>query len=136
MSRFDEGIQDFVNVSIVLLFTFIGGYYLVASALKNASQKQATIGKRCLGLIVVDEKGQRISKKRALERLFAEYFISAFTFGLGCVAACFSKKKQTLHDKFTKTYVVVGKPQKVALPQGSSGKRAAKPALGQLRVPL
>jgi len=75
------------------------------SALLHSSKWQATIGKKLLGLKVVDENGNRISFGRATGRHFAE-FLSAFILFVGYLMVIWSKKKQGLHDIIAGTCVV------------------------------
>jgi uncharacterized RDD family membrane protein YckC len=77
------------NVAIV----FVGWIYF---AMLESSAKQATLGKRLLGIVVTDEHGQRISFVRATGRYFAKV-LSSFMF-VGFIMAAFMPKKQALHD--------------------------------------
>jgi uncharacterized RDD family membrane protein YckC len=88
------------------LYYFIGPivaalYYI----LLESGEKQATFGKRMLGIYVVDEAGGRISLTRALIRYFSKY-LSALVCFAGYIMALFTKNNQTLHDKIATTYVV------------------------------
>ena len=56
----------------------------------------ATIGKRVLGLQVVDLSGQRVTFKRATGRFFGKILSSPLCFGF--IMAAFTEKKQALHD--------------------------------------
>ncbi|MEO6698319.1 MAG: RDD family protein [Paraperlucidibaca sp.] len=74
----------------------------------HASPWQASLGKRVLGLKVVDLNGNRISFSRATGRFFAEY-LSALTLCIGYMMAGWTKRKQSLHDMVAKTYVIKSK---------------------------
>ncbi|SNS21227.1 Uncharacterized membrane protein YckC, RDD family [Anaerovirgula multivorans] len=74
-------------------------------ALTESSQKQATLGKRALGIIVVDTNMNRISFGAASSRFFGK-FLSNLIFGIGYIMAAFTEHNQTLHDKLAKCYVV------------------------------
>ena len=92
---------------IVALLMFIGRFifpmmYFVTS---ESGLGQATLGKRALGIIVVDEDKERISKKTAFGRYFGK-IISALPLLAGFFMAGFDKNKQALHDKMAKTLVV------------------------------
>ena len=78
----------------------------VYEAFLQSSEWQATVGKRVLGLVVSDLKGERISFMRATGRHFAKY-ISAFLLGIGFIMAAFTARKQALHDMIADTLVVV-----------------------------
>lgn len=73
-------------------------------SLMHSSKYQATLGKKWLGLRVVDEQGQRISVWRALGRFFA-LFLSMPLF-LGFLMVFFTEHRQALHDKIAGTRVL------------------------------
>lgn len=93
----------FINDSLFFLGAIIGGWlYFV---LQESSEHQATLGKRALGIVVVDEHGERISFGRATGRFFAKW-LSNVTFYVGYIIAGFTAKKQALHDLVASTLVV------------------------------
>ena len=74
-------------------------------AIMEASEKQGTWGKQLMQIKVVTESGNRLSFAQSVARNFskmATYFIFAPLFIWGF----FDKKRQCLHDKLHKTYVV------------------------------
>ena len=71
-----------------------------------SSDWQATVGKRALGMRVIDLQGRRITFARASGRHFAKY-ISAFLLGIGFIIVAFSSKKQALHDMLAETLVIL-----------------------------
>ncbi|NGX45518.1 MAG: hypothetical protein K940chlam2_00673 [Chlamydiae bacterium] len=85
------------------------GGMLIASwlyfALMESSAMQATIGKRCLKLCVADLDFTRISFWRASGRYFGK-LLSRLMFFFGFVMILFTKKRQGLHDKLTRTVVL------------------------------
>ncbi|WP_202131572.1 RDD family protein [Aurantiacibacter rhizosphaerae] len=83
--------------------------YLVYFAGLESSAWQATVGKKALGLIVVDTSGNRISFLRALGRFFGR-LLSAIILMIGYIMVAFTEKKQGLHDKLASTYVLKGQP--------------------------
>jgi uncharacterized RDD family membrane protein YckC len=85
-----------------LAFFFLPWIY---EALMTSSEKQGTLGKMALGIVVTDMQGGRISFVRATGRHFAKY-ISAVIMGIGFVMAAFTQKKQALHDMLAETLVV------------------------------
>ena len=62
-------------------------------------------GKLLIGLNVVDEKGEYIGIKIALLR-YIGYLLSIATMGIGYIMIMFTDKKQGLHDRLAKTYVI------------------------------
>jgi uncharacterized RDD family membrane protein YckC len=74
-------------------------------ALMISSEKQATVGKMILGIIVTDSDGLRFSFVRATARHFAKY-LSGLLLGIGFLMAAFTQKKQALHDMLVDTLVV------------------------------
>jgi len=83
---------------------FYVGWWLY-KALQESSSKQATLGKRAMGIKVCDEMGFGISFWRATGRHFAEY-ITGMTFLIGYIMAAFTSKKQALHDLIASTLVI------------------------------
>lgn len=71
----------------------------------ESSSWQATIGKKLLNIKVVDEKMGRITFLRATGRYFGKS-LSILTLGIGYMMAGWTNKKQALHDKIAKTYVI------------------------------
>jgi uncharacterized RDD family membrane protein YckC len=79
-------------------------WWLYFAALES-SASGATIGKRLLGLRVVDLDGRRIGFGRASWRFFGK-LLGILTFYIGYAMAVFTPKKQALHDLMAKTLVV------------------------------
>jgi uncharacterized RDD family membrane protein YckC len=77
----------------------------VYEAMMLSSEKQATVGKMVLGLVVTDLNGSRISFGRATGRHFAKW-LSALILGIGFLMVAFTEKKQALHDMIADTLVV------------------------------
>lgn len=71
----------------------------------EGSSHQATLGKKALGLKVVNEEGARISVGQAIGRYFGK-IISGLILCIGYMMAGWTEKKQALHDKMASTYVV------------------------------
>lgn len=74
-------------------------------ALLTSSSWQGTIGKRILGLKVVDDAGRPIGFGRATGRHFAK-IVSSMIFGIGYIMAAFTDKKRALHDMIAGTVVM------------------------------
>lgn len=88
----------------LLLMVAIGFGWLYGAGMES-SRRQATIGKRWMGMKVTDLQGERISFLQATGRHLAKY-LSALPFFLGFIAALFSSRGQALHDRLAKTRVV------------------------------
>ena len=71
----------------------------------HSSSKRATYGKMMLGIKVTDIDGFRISWMHGVWRYFAMY-LSILTLFIGFLMAGFTKHKQALHDKVSKTLVI------------------------------
>jgi uncharacterized RDD family membrane protein YckC len=85
-----------IVVSLILTVIYFAGMH--------ASKWQATIGKKALGLLVTDLKGNRITFWRGLGRYFAMIFLSSI-FMIGYIITAFTDKKQSLHDLIAGTLV-------------------------------
>jgi len=70
----------------------------------ESSERQATIGKSAMGLIVADENGNRLDTQKALIRNLSR-IISGIICLFGYIMAFFTEKKQALHDVIAKTNV-------------------------------
>jgi len=91
-----------VEFVVAFLQAFIWWIYV---AVLHSSIWQATLGKKLLGLKVIDYAGNRISFGRATGRYFAGW-LSAILLGIGYIMIAFTKRKQALHDKLASTLVV------------------------------
>lgn len=92
------GGEVFVSFGIFIL-------NLLYFGLMESSPWQATLGKRWLGLKVVDESGQRITFSRALGRSLGK-ILSFVLLGIGYLMVIWTKRKQGLHDKMAGTCVI------------------------------
>ena len=75
-------------------------------ALMESSNKQATLGKLAIGIIVTDMNGGRISFGRATGRYFGK-IVSGMILSIGYIMAGFTEKKQALHDIMASCLVVM-----------------------------
>ncbi len=73
-----------------------------------AEKKQATLGKRIMGIYVGNLNGEKLTWKQSLCRALACLITSA-TLGLGFLIVIFTKEKIALHDFICKTRVFHGK---------------------------
>lgn len=78
-----------------------GAYYVGLTGLYGA-----TLGKRVLGLRVVDSNGQMVGLGKAALRELIGKFVSGIVIGLGYLWVAFDEKKQGWHDKIAGTYVI------------------------------
>lgn len=71
----------------------------------EASPLMATPGKAMMGLVVVSEKGDRLTIKQAYIRYFCS-ILSGMVMCIGYLMNLFTAKKQTLHDMIAETVVI------------------------------
>jgi uncharacterized RDD family membrane protein YckC len=86
----------------------LAGQWLYFS-LQESSGHQATVGKRVMGIKVVDVEGRRITFGRATARYFSK-ILSALICDIGFIMAGFTERKQALHDMVAGTLVVRAQP--------------------------
>lgn len=91
----DDSLINFI-VSIIVFIYFIG---------LPITNLQGTIGKYLVGIQIVDENGNKITLSKSTFRFLGTILSTAILY-VGYVVMIFSPKKQTLHDKIAKTYVV------------------------------
>lgn len=94
----------FKEISYLILSTT---YYIYFTA----SNWQATIGKKILGIKVVNKNMEKLSLKESLKRYIGYYF-SYISAGLGFLILFTNQQKQALQDKIAKTYVISVKGEK------------------------
>lgn len=73
-----------------------------------SSKKQATFGKRIMGIYVGNPDGSKLSTSKAVARAAAG-ILTAMTLGLGFVIIIFTKEKISLHDFICNTRVFHGR---------------------------
>lgn len=95
---------------LVVQFICVVGTWLYHANLES-SARQSTWGKRMMGLVVTDLKGDRISFACATGR-FVGKILSGCILGLGFLLVIFTEKRQALHDFMSDT-VVIRKPTHV-----------------------
>lgn len=83
------------QIETARLISFLAAWLYYA--LLESSAWQATLGKKALGLEVVDLNGRRVSFGRATGRYFAK-ILSAIILFIGFIMIGFTEKKQGLHD--------------------------------------
>ncbi len=87
---------------LTLLAIFLGAAYEIGLC---CSKIQGTLGKRALGMKVVDANGNRISLLTSVFRYFGK-ILSWMILCIGFIMIAFSKKKRGLHDNLANTYIV------------------------------
>lgn len=92
-----------VNDNLYNFLALIGVW--VYYAVLESGQRQATWGKRVMGLVVSDMNGQRLSFGRASGRFWG-HLLSCLFLGIGFFMALFTERRQTLHDKLAGTVVL------------------------------
>ena len=79
--------------------------YWLYFALLESSSWQATLGKRAVGVKVINEQGTRLTFVTATIRYVGK-IVSGAILLIGYIMAAFTAKKQALHDMIASTYVV------------------------------
>jgi len=98
------------GLALTIATMWIFGCYLIAPwlywVLMESSNRQATLGKRVLGIIVTDIEGRRVTFVRGTVRYWAKV-ISFLILLIGFMLAGFTSRKQALHDIISSSLVVV-----------------------------
>lgn len=81
---------------------------IVYSVFFVASKKQATIGKRMMGIYIATKDDRELGKLQALLR-FLFSIVSIMFFGLGVLMIAFTEEKTAFHDLVCGTRVFYGK---------------------------
>lgn len=81
--------------------------WIIYGLLMDCSRFQGTLGKRALGIKVVDRDGERISLTQSIKRSSMK-IAGAVPLYLGYIWGAFRKDKATWHDLIAKTYVIKG----------------------------
>jgi len=94
------------GIYTTMLFLIAWPYF----AAMEGSRLRATLGKMAVGISVVTTSGTRISVLRAIWRYFMKLF-SGLLLSIGYFMVAFTSKKQGLHDKASRTLVIVTAPK-------------------------
>lgn len=97
---------EFLMMGICLLI--VGSIDWTYSAYPESLPAGATLGKRLLGIRVVTLEGQRINLWQTTLRYITKNAFAAL-YGLPMVTFFFTERKQTAHDMFSKTVVVMNR---------------------------
>jgi ankyrin repeat protein/uncharacterized RDD family membrane protein YckC len=101
----DASISMMIFPMLMIVYSPPIAVWALYFSLYESGSQSATIGQRWVGIKVLDVKGNRISKARALSR-YVLHFLSIITFGIGFLIQPFTSKKQALHDLISETIVV------------------------------
>jgi uncharacterized RDD family membrane protein YckC len=93
--------------AVATLLGYLLGFVVrwLYEAIMTSSAAQATLGKMAVGIVVVDESGNRVSFARATGRHFGKY-LSTLTLCIGYLMAGWTERKQALHDYMASTLVI------------------------------
>ncbi len=105
--RFGAAIIDLVAATALgMIVPMIGGLVILAVNIYLIQKEGYSIGKKLLHLRIIKEDGKTPSLVDAIIRELVGKFISGIVLGLGFLLIIIDEKKQGLHDKLAKTYVV------------------------------
>jgi uncharacterized RDD family membrane protein YckC len=93
-----------VMIFTLLLCGLIMGWLYYAGM--ESSERQGTLGKMALGLLVTDMQGQRVTFGRASGRYWAKLITGLVPLYIGFIMAGFTEKKQALHDMIASCLVL------------------------------
>lgn len=106
-------INDVSPRAAVFIVILMSVFYIIAIAgnwlyyaLMSSSKFMGTLGYMAMGIVVTDEKCQRLSFARATGRHFASYISGPLTIYIGYIMIAFNSKKQGLHDIIANTFVI------------------------------
>ncbi len=97
-----------VVVALGMLGTGMTLFFVISwlyEAFLLSSERQATLGKLAMGLVVTDYNDRRLTFGRATGRHFAKY-LSGMILWIGYIMVAFTDRKQGLHDMIASTLVV------------------------------
>ena len=98
--------QHIIPTDREIIFALIGVLLTwLYFSLMESSNKQGTLGKMLIGIIVTDEQGRKVTFARATGRHFSK-IISGILLMIGYLMAGWTKRKQALHDIIAKTLVI------------------------------
>lgn len=98
-------------VSVALYLPMAAAYFVWM----EAGPRQATLGKRWVGLKVTDREGRPLTLARSLGR-FVAATLSWLTLNLGHALAAWTHERRALHDYVAGTRVELADPAKTAMP--------------------
>ncbi len=90
----NEEIVEYTDIIFAIVYLFYG-------AILNCSERQATFGKRAMGLWVFDDTGQRLTFGKSFARSLTFAFVAFLSFIM-----LFTERKQAVHDLVARTVVL------------------------------
>ncbi|KZE73416.1 hypothetical protein AV654_32590 [Paenibacillus elgii] len=105
LPTFSSGINPDSFESVMTTMLVYPLVFWLYYALSESSLWMSTLGKKLLGIQVVDYSFERISFSRATARFFSK-FVSVFIMYIGFIMVAFTKNKQGLHDIISGCYVI------------------------------
>lgn len=94
----------YLGANIIYVLVIIVGWWLYWVTLQHKFGQ--TLGKKLLGIKVVDSQGKTPSSGVLGKREFIGKLASTILLGIGYLMIAFDSKKQGLHDKIAGTYVI------------------------------
>lgn len=119
--RVVANVIDLFIITFIVSFLHFGfwGTLLTAwfyfAGMESSKKRQATFGKRYMGLKVADENGKPLSFERTSGRFFGK-LITAMTFFVGFLMALVTRRKQTMHDLLSSSLVLDTRHSHTAVP--------------------
>jgi uncharacterized RDD family membrane protein YckC len=98
------GSPEYTRFSMVFYWGAIVVEFAYRTILES-SVWQATVGKRFLGMVVVDGAGRRLTFARSARRQIGR-FLSQVAFYVGFLLILITEKHQGMHDKLADTFVI------------------------------
>jgi uncharacterized RDD family membrane protein YckC len=92
------------DYDLFVQFTSIVSSWLYFSVLESSSL-QASLGKKAVGIKVVDKSMGKITYGQATSRFFGK-MLSTITLFIGFIMIAFNKEKQGLHDALAGSYII------------------------------
>lgn len=103
---FPEFVLSSTTEEIDLFFNFVGLVIsLLYFAILESSDWQGSVGKKILGIQVVNYNEEKVSFGQATGRFFGK-ILSGWILLIGYIMVGFTENKQGLHDILAKTYVI------------------------------
>lgn len=94
-----------LNISFIMLFGTYFVIYVLYNAICERTPMHGSLGKKILGLEVIDEFENPVTFDKALIRNIAK-ILNVVTMGIGFLLSAVPPKKQALNDRIANTYVI------------------------------
>lgn len=100
-----DGVIPIMNTTNMMITQVLSVAIFLGYFIFMEGSKATTIGKMALGLTIIDESGNPITMGKAVPRNLGK-IVSSLILMIGYIMAGFDPRKQALHDKLAKTFVV------------------------------